>query len=260
MQNITTLPVDQRRLIMIVPEASKDWQEGAWQAVKTGARWVVSPGGIPGQALYALYRSERARALNVLGVPVSAANTEKLSTPLGEWRQRVLYAVNPVDPCLYYQVDEFHEHVLAHKANELWRLLQCLGAVEIEVKATTVRTLSVGANASIAEGSDKAGLRASMSEKGEHVYHQKARFRPTQPPHVPDGLRWLKEEPVWQDIVDGRLKGSRLDFDVTLKASKDYSVNVDLVAKAKAAGFEIGGKFVTAGTDSWRFSGVFQST
>ena len=76
-------------------------------------------------------------------------------------------------------------------------------------------------------------------------------------PELPDNLVWYYHESLWQAMVNMRLNGGLLKFQVDLDYLDDFGINVDLNAKVNKLKLNTGGNFNEYESTVWHFEGEF---
>jgi hypothetical protein len=255
---LLAMPYDRRRLIVVADHLPATPNVN-WRAIRSIAQYIA-----PFPADIVLREVIKARdQMKDAGeklLPVSSADADQLSFPVGHPRKKVVYIGHPVDPPKYVPVADFHRFLFEHKVAEALRLIRSLGAVTIEVVRVEGWDQRVGVNlgAGIPGGSPiDAGASANSEHGSGHSVLTTMRLNPTQSPSVPANLVWLPHEPLWQEVVQARLESGLDSFVVDVRSTDDYGVNATLKALVSKAGLEAGGSFVEHRATIWRLQGAF---
>jgi hypothetical protein len=185
-------------------------------------------------------------------------DTKAYSFPPGHPQDGVAYAVNPVEPTVYYTFAEFQQRVFESKVTEAMRLLAALGARSVAIQQVAGKRRDVAASVdaslpSVVEAG--ATLKRERADYGEVRYE--ASFQPSHTPRIPDGLRWYPYELVWQNIADLRLYGGMTDFKFVVRFETNYGISAELGLKFAGKGLGLGGQFSEFTTTEWEMSGEF---
>jgi hypothetical protein len=166
----------------------------------------------------------------------------------GRFDERVVYAEHPADPEHFVPLAVFHPHLVQEKRAELTRLAASLGAREIRLVDSSRRDrASSGSGDGVVpvrgvpvDVKAGGGSRAATSE----TFSLSARMpKPTHAPSVPEGLRWLSHEPLWQAMAETRLRQRAISFEVQFRYAHDFGVDGRLAAKLAGFGLSAGGSF-----------------
>ena len=182
--------------------------------------------------------------------------TEHLSFPPGHPLDGIVYVADPALTGTYYPAATFHRRTFDRKFSEAVRLLMALGATSIEVlhRQGWGRQFagSLGASSLF---SGATGSRERASDRESKVLFR-AELTPSAP-FVPDDLHWLKHEPNWQALVEGRLHRGLRDFTLHLQYHDAFRVDSSLEGKIKALGFQAGGEIEEFQQTEWEMRGEF---
>lgn len=65
----------------------------------------------------------------------------------------------------------------------------------------------------------------------------------TQPPRLPENMRWINHEPLWRAMAEARLSNWVDRFTVSFTYSEDFNITADLAGKISEFGLSAGGSF-----------------
>jgi hypothetical protein len=169
----------------------------------------------------------------------------------GAPKPNVVYARDPAAPDLYHPLAQYHRKVREHKLGELVKLLTGLGADHIVVECEATGTHKVRVSI--------PGLPLKVGSKREHGHHLlfETHLHPRHKPHVPEGLHWLAQEKVWQELADSRLIGNASDWNAQIELKSDREINADLCTRIGKKGFGIGGSYADLGDEAWSIRATF---
>lgn len=165
----------------------------------------------------------------------------------GYFQPNVVYARHPVASDYYIKFAYFHKKLLEEKKKEFIQLLTSLGAKRIYLTSKNQQSKSSGATAKIDDPTNIAnvGIGTTMGQSSLSDLKFDGEFGlPTTLPKVPDNLKWLKREDLWQTIVHGRQDGQWMKkYQVSFKYVESFGITSDLAAKLEGFGLSIGGNF-----------------
>lgn len=205
------------------------------------------------------------------GVPIIPCSPDLLDTAVqmglllepGEgFLFNTVYAGHPYHPATYTAIARFHRYLFESKVNELYRILECLGATWFSVRHMQLsqhsRAAELGMDVSFL-GDDiiKGGVGGGTRKGSQSEIVYEARFNPTHAPHVPDDTVWLAKEPTWQNIVRSRLERGLTSIRVDLRYQNDFQVNGEVALSIENAGFSLGGRFTEYADIVWQVEGEF---
>lgn len=98
----------------------------------------------------------------------------------------------------------------------------------------------------------------AKEETGRHLLYE-ANLPGYNDPSVPTDQVWYPHEPTWRSIAESRIEFGLSDFSLKLQYMRDFDVTADLAAKAKQAGFSLGGSFEKHKSTTWIIEGTFAS-
>jgi hypothetical protein len=177
----------------------------------------------------------------------------------GHLQLRTLYVMHPKDSSRYFPAATFHRMVFEHKFAEAIRLLTALGAAHILVEheqgwsGDTVGKV----HTPVPEIDATVDLAAKKSAAAKSKIMFEAFLDGSDSPTVPNDLVWFPDEPMWQVIADGRMKGAMNKFILELRYSDDFGVNADLIAKVEGTKVGVGGKFTSHVETIWKIHADF---
>ena len=160
----------------------------------------------------------------------------------------------------YIQVEDFHRFLFEHKFAECVRILQSLVATRISVELIKANEGSVTVKTESTSGLkiDSGNLEISRNKSNEKGILTEMNFNaPSAKPDLPEDLVWLNSEPIWQTVVDGRLKYGLRDFLLKVRTMDDYGITVNLAKKLKGFGVVIVADFNGFQATEWKLSGEF---
>lgn len=195
------------------------------------------------------------RSILVIGY----SEAEKLKFPPGHPRKAVLYAGHPRAENIYYPAAQFHRCMFEHKFCEAIRILRSLGATKIEVEHVKGKSTEWSSKLGIAAvAAEVLGEIRGVSQSGSRIFLQ-ASYAGTTYPSLPEDVAWYVNEPLWQEIAEGRLKHGLKRFNLLVTYEDDFGINGDLTGKVEeaAVGLGLGGKFEEHEVTVWRLAGDF---
>lgn len=169
--------------------------------------------------------------------------------PTGHPVANQLYIGHPYNPALYVPFEESEDLFFVDKVHELCYLLECLGAEEINItsiKGKSVSELndsqgSYNGGADIKLFSGEVSGNTQIHHQGEMTSNNQRtmsiKLDPMSKPFLPEGLIWYDGQPQWQRLVNSRLNGNMLEYNVFVSISqKEFTSNSekkDIEASAK---------------------------
>lgn len=178
--------------------------------------------------------------------------------PPGHPQEGVAYVGNPVDPDVFYTFAEFQQRVFESKVLEAMELLAGLGARAVTIHQSAGKQRDVGATIGVSvPGAVGVGGALEREKSSHNEVSYAARFTPSRPPHVPDGLRWYEHEPVWKNIANMRLHNGMAEFKFNVRFETNYGISAELGAKIAGKGVSVGGKVSEFTSSTWTMSGKF---
>jgi hypothetical protein len=185
--------------------------------------------------------------------------TMPIKFPLGHPKDGFIYVGHPHEARLYYPMADYHRSLFEHKLCEAIRLLKHLGASELRVEYESGWSTDFCANLSVPPdifGKNIAG-KASAQTKSQTRMLFEAKFWSSEIPSVPTDLVWYPDEPLWQEVADGRLNRRLKSFSMILSYSTDFGIDAGLAVQVKEMGFEVGGTFKDYQSTVWRMAASF---
>lgn len=172
---------------------------------------------------------------------------KKLQCSDGYFQPNVVYARHPIASDYFIKFADFHKKLLEEKKKEFIQLLTSLGAKRIYLTNKNQQGKSSGATAKIDDPTNIAnvGIETAMGQSFFSDLKIDGEFGlPTTLPKVPDNLKWLKREDLWQTIVHGRQDGQWMKkYQVSFKYVESFGITSNLSAKLESFGLSIGGNF-----------------
>lgn len=193
--------------------------------------------------------------LNIQQVSLTEANALKM--PAGKPVVGTVYAPHPCVDGVYYPVASFHHQVFLDKVANANRLLRCLGATDTKIDSVHGWDKNFDANLTGQVGVVDVGGEAGRSTTSSSNAEFEATYGGDREPFVPEDLRWFAQEPLWQEIAEGRLQHGMRNFSLTVTYNEDHKINAGLKVKLEKAGLDIGGAFQNHVATTWRMSGTF---
>jgi hypothetical protein len=188
---------------------------------------------------------------------ISYTEAKALQMPPGHPVLGTVYAAHPCLHSRYYAIASFHSKVFEDKVAEANRLLMSLGATSIAIEHVYGwdKNSSVSATAQ-GDGAD-VGVEAGRTSTSSSNLLYEASFDNDDPPTLPDDLHWYAHEPLWQEVVEGRLKRGMRSFSFAITYDEDHNVNAGLKVKLEKAGLDLGGTFREHVATTWKMTGTF---
>jgi hypothetical protein len=160
--------------------------------------------------------------------------------------QNVVYAAHPAEPASFIRVADFHPYLVQDKRAEFVRLAAALGAKSIALVDNLSSRRAIGATASISDAAGAGQVGASVDSKKavDSSFNLSVTFHPDSfIPHIPEGLSWLRREPLWKAMAETRTARPVASYNVRFAYKQDFSVSAGLAGSFTALGFNIGGSF-----------------
>lgn len=265
-------PYGDRQFIVVVedPEGKKEDREW-WKTVADhldevgdAMRFGVGmPTGLLADYLTkkAAERIREAHNLNIPVLPVPASITSELDLPPGHPRNDLLYVAHPSNTQAYLPFASFHRLTFESKFSEAISLLTHLGASEIHVEHVHGWGRDLAGNLSV--DVEKADLESPNETEGSTETSRQFLYDAELPGHadpsLPDDGVWYPHEPTWQSVAESRIDYDLSEFSLKLEYTDDFDVTADLAAKAKKAGFSLGGSFESHESTTWLIEGTFEN-
>ncbi len=250
-KTLIELPFEERRYIAVVSDEDFKEQTTAVEPDgSAGSVWPVAgmiasafiPGGLILRAglavtslavgIYTARRGSKPQPISDSVIPVTMRQTTELMFRGGSAEIGQVYAANPVNDVVYYQIGSYNDDVVDHKLSELERLLNSLGAKHYRVSyedsdssqsslsANAKRVATVNLEAEVTRARKRRFERSGTSDGGV--------------PALPDNLVWFHREPSWQALAEARIKGSRKEFTLTVELEQSLKLSAKALADIKA--------------------------
>lgn len=157
--------------------------------------------------------------------------------PAGHPKPDVSYVKHPLITNRFIPIQNFEKVLFDDKVSEFSRLIQALGATEIEyLSADNLQSKSSINSTSSASGNGhtKLGKIAISKEDTNKVedewiknegYSRRQKFIPIEKPYVPDDLLWFHHESQWQSLARQRLYGNLTDHIEQISISETNILN-----------------------------------
>ena len=151
---------------------------------------------------------------------------------------------------------EFDEWSLRDRYNEAIRIMNTLGASEINCE--TFREVSVrrGLRARIRGGPGSGGKASFTQERVDNSGFDFRHIGAGGEPRDPRPLRW-PDEPGFAAAVSSVLENRATEIDINIKSSGSHSVDSALGVKLQGFGFELGGGSQKSGATRLRIHATF---
>lgn len=180
-------------------------------------------------------------------VSPSSEELKKMQCSDGYFQPNVVYARHPVVSNYFIKFADFHKILSEEKKKEFIQLLISLGAKRIHLTNKNKQNKSIEATAKIDDPTNIAnvGIETTMGQSSFSDLKINGEFGlPTTLPKVPQNLKWLKREGLWQAIVHGRQEGQWMKtYKVSFKYVENFGITSNLAAKLEGFGLSIGGNF-----------------
>jgi hypothetical protein len=201
-----SLPVHERRSIMVVPDGEKP--------------------KLAGVATYTM-----TKALELFKFPPNHPITN------------AAYAMVDVYPHHYVPLAGFHENYKQTKHAAFIELCASLGAKEICIESAEINEQTLDVNADIKAPIAKLGLGINVREN--HETGQKIAFKFSEANrNIKDfDSAWLYSEPSWMSLNNLRRNNHLSDLGAEFTCLDDMGINANLTSKLLGVGINIGGKF-----------------
>lgn len=239
--------------------------------------------------LSAFSKRKRLKEIMVMdAADIEAYNEEvpaelKLVFPAGHPQNGCTYIQHPLQPNLYFEVNEFHDSLLERKQNELLRILESLGAYSARVEVRHERREDTNREAELQRdgkgsyGVSKGAAAFSGSESRQTLsaFSQSATkdwtFNPPEKPALPDNLVFYPTEETWKNLAASVLRGGLKRATVDLEYKSEYGITEkrlsDISASAKVVlpSFEMHLKSSFSSnlhrltTTQWHYEAIFEN-
>jgi len=165
-----------------------------------------------------------------------------------EFQTGVVYAGHPADQKFFIRLSDYHQYLLNDKRAEFLKIAASLGCHKITLTENEGVQKKGGVKAGV-EGVEEIGdISASVNARSSENrgFKLSAEFEKPEGdklPYIPEDLRWLNLEPLWQSMVTSRLENWVSSFQVEFSYDTDFGVNASLAALVEKIGLKIGGSF-----------------
>lgn len=195
---------------------------------------------------------------NVPGVAlVTYTEAKALNMPAGNPTLGTAYAAHPCVNDLFYPVASFHRWVFNDKVADASRLLRSLGAKSLRIESIHGWDKSISANlAGQINGADVGAEVRNASTSASNVIFETT-YENERVPSIPRDLRWYSQEPLWQELAEGRLEHGMGNFSLEVTYDEDHNINAGLKVKLEKAGLNVGGAFRDHVASTWKMTGTF---
>jgi len=157
----------------------------------------------------------------------------------------VVYASHPGYPTFFIRLSEFHKYLLDEKKSEFLRISASLGCKSLSLIEGETSKSNITAKAGV-DGLKEVDVSGKFETNSSamHSFKLVANFEePDKLPYVPEGLRWLNIEPLWQGMITSRLENWISSMLVEFSYDTDFDVDISLTSQIKKIGLKIGGSF-----------------
>ncbi|MDY6248476.1 MAG: hypothetical protein SPL55_03475 [Prevotella sp.] len=171
----------------------------------------------------------------------------ELHFPAGHPQPNALYYAHPAKKRHYLPIEDADDELFNDKVRDFQRLVQCLGATDINFRSVKGHSLSesISKNYDIEVGGGFKGYEGSVGygnkrsgSKNQSLQGQREmvqRFNPHKAPYVPDDVAWLSVDPEWQSLVKQRLEGNMLHYSIRISSRKTMAVTSSRMDDVKVA-------------------------
>ena len=168
-----------------------------------------------------------------------------LKFPHGHPQVDTLYVQHTTKANIYLPYESANEILLNEKTDEFVRVMQCLGATEINIeeldsldsnqKNQRKIDASVEGKAKVADGKGELNISNDNDQKysGKSKSNKLLTFEPIKKPYLPNNLYWFHIDSKWRSLADMRLDGNALQYEEYLSSEEITSTSKDLNIKAK---------------------------
>lgn len=181
-----------------------------------------------------------------------------ISFPIGHPLPNQIYMGHPFNKSLYMPIEDSTDLLFEDKVEELCYLMQCLGAVEIEITVIKGKSIdeiankntNVSGNVEYKIVSASADINTTNHQQEYSKHHSEwkksMRFDPLKSPFVPDNLVWFESQPKWSRLVESRLHGNLLEYNESVSTS-----DINITSEAETVAVKASAKFLwtKAGAD-----------
>lgn len=188
---------------------------------------------------------------------VSLTEALALTMPAGKPNVGSVYAAHPCDESIFYPIASFHRLVFDDKVVSANRFLRSLGATSIRIESVRGWDKSISGNLTGQVNGADVGAEAGRTSKSASNAVLETTFENECEPSVPKGLRWFAQEPLWQEVAEGRLEHGMRTFSLEVTYDEDHNINAGLKVKLEKAGLDIGGAFRDHVATTWKMTGTF---
>lgn len=143
-----------------------------------------------------------------------------LKFPIGHPHENEVYTCHPLKNDFYIPLKNFEKELFLDKVNEFTYLIQCLGAIKIEITSSKTnlnqynKKINTNLDVKLDTKFSNANLNTNnLSENNnfsdEMLKIEKTQtFSPTKEPYIPENLVWYKTDLSWQRLAEQRLNGN----------------------------------------------------
>jgi len=168
-----------------------------------------------------------------------------LKFPHGHPQVDTLYVQHTTKANVYLPFESANEILLNEKIDEFIRVMQCLGATEINLEELDALDsnqrnnrkvdVSVEGNTKVLEGKGELNIDNANDEKFSSMYKKNLKliFEPIKRPYLPNDLYWFHIDSKWRSLADMRLDGNTLHYEEYLLSEEVSSTSKDLNIRAK---------------------------
>jgi acyl carrier protein len=153
------------------------------------------------------------------------------------------YAMIDVYPDHYVPLSSFHEHYKQTKHAAFIELCASLGAKEICIESAEINSRTLDINGDIKTPLSGLGLGISVKENRETGQKIAFKFSEANKEIKDFDSPWLYTEPSWLSMNNLRRKNHLQELGAEFTCLDEMGINVNLAAKMKGVGINIGGNF-----------------
>lgn len=160
-----------------------------------------------------------------------------ISFPIGHPHVNEVYTCHPHKQHFYLPLKNYSEELFHDRISEFSWLLQCLGAVKLEISSsksefsnhTRNSTKDIDTNIDYKVSNAKLKFKEDNNENtisdGSINIAKTQMFKPFKSPHVPSDLVWYNSDSSWQRLAHQRLNGSIIMHNETITSSQSENVS-----------------------------------
>ncbi len=251
MQNIKSIPVQNRRLSIVATEetAKKLSKEIDW-----GKAFLhyITPYRLPIEFVISLFKKENPfeKYQKKIPYPVFDINIalNNFNFPPQHPKDGIMYACCDIEPDLYVPISTFHNYMYQHKMSAFNEMCASLGAKTCRVRYAEENDIDITAKLNASNIPSQVGILdggANSSYKNTNKEGLNTYFSFPKPakPITEYKSNWLNGEPTWVSLQKIRLERDVDRYTAEFNYIDEMGISVDIAASINKIGINIGGTF-----------------